>query len=370
MKSVPFFEYPRAYLDDKEMIISTIDEVCSRGAFIMQKELESFERNLAKYSGAEYAIGVANGTDAMELAWSAIGLKPGDEVIISAHTMLATASAIKLAGGVPVPVDIGDDWMMDHEACETAITSRTVAIAPTQLNGRTCNMEVILRVANDHNLMVFEDAAQALGSRFDGQMAGTFGFAGSYSFYPAKVLGSLGDGGALITNDESIYDRVYQLHDHGRDQNGEVQCWGRNSRLDNVQAALLDKRLADYEAVIERRRHLAGIYQDRLCNLDMIKLPPGPSNAGPHFDVYQNYEICAARRDELRRFLSENGVGTIIQWGGQAIHQFPKLGVDANLPKVEEFFEKCLLLPMNTFLTDDDVHYVCDCIGRFYGISE
>ena len=192
---IPFFDYPRAYLDDREEILAVIDEVASRGAFILQKELADFESNLSNYSGSTYAVGVANGTDALELACMAAGLKPGDEVIMSAHTMLATASSVKLLGGVPVPVDIGPDWMIDPDAVSAAITDRTFGIMPTQLNGRTCDMDSISKIASANDLVVIEDSAQGLGSCFKGQMAGTFGSAGTYSFYPAKVLGSLGDGG-------------------------------------------------------------------------------------------------------------------------------------------------------------------------------
>jgi dTDP-4-amino-4,6-dideoxygalactose transaminase len=366
LRKVPFFDYPRLFLDDRDEILRTVEEVGLRGAFIMQKDLSEFEDKLAKYSGAKYSVGVANATDGLELAWLAVGLEKGDEVIISSHTMLATASAIVTAGGTPVPVEIGSDNLIDPDAISAAITARTVGISPTQLNGRTCDMDAIMKIANDKKLVVVEDAAQALGSRFKGQHAGTFGVAGSFSFFPAKVLGCLGDGGGIVTNSSEIFERIYQLHDHGRDTNGDIKSWGRNSRLDNLQAAILNKRFARYSEVIVRRRKIASLYQTHLGELQELDLPPAPEENGDHFDIYQNYELQADNRDELKRYLSEQGIGTIIQWGGKGVHQWEGLGFTQMLPKVERFFERTLMLPMNVFIGDDDVVYVCDSIKNFY----
>jgi UDP-2-acetamido-2-deoxy-ribo-hexuluronate aminotransferase len=365
-RNVPFFNYPRVYLDDKENLQRIFDEVGRRGAFILQQDLRDFEAALAAYTGAKHAVGVGNATDGLELSWMAVGLRPGDEVICCSHTMLATAASIKTAGGVPVPVELGDDNLIDPEAVEAAISPRTVGIMPTQLNGRTCNMDRIMGSANRHRLFVVEDAAQALGSRFKGRHAGTFGQAAAISFFPAKVLGCLGDGGGVITNDYGIYDKVYQLHDHGRDADGEVRSWGRNSRLDNLQAAILNHRLTSYAGVIARRRAIAGTYQKRLGDLNELQLPPGPDANPDHFDVYQNYELQADRRDELKEHLRVNGIGTLIQWGGKAVHQWERLGFTVKLPKVERFFERCIMLPMNMFIDDDDVNYICDQVRAFY----
>ncbi len=366
IKSVPFFNYPRAYLDDREALLKIVDDVGSRGAFIMQKDLREFETALAQFTGARYAIGVANATDGLELAWMAVGLRPGDEVICCSHTMLATASAIKTAGGTPVPVELGSDGLIDPDAVADAVNARTVGIMPTQLNGRTCDMHRIMDIAHKHRLFVVEDAAQALGSRFKGQHAGTFGQAAAISFFPAKVLGSLGDAGGVITNDDYIFDRVYQLHDHGRDIHGEVRSWGRNSRLDNLQAAILNHNLRSYDKVIYRRRAVASLYQARLGELPELQLPPAPDANPDHFDIYQNYELQADRRDELKEHLRINGIGTLIQWGGKAVHQWERLGFTVKLPKVERFFERCIMLPMNMFISDDDVNYVCDQVIAFY----
>jgi dTDP-4-amino-4,6-dideoxygalactose transaminase len=365
-KNIPFFEYPRLYKDNKENLLKIIDDIGSRGAFIMQKDLQDFEASLAKFTKAKYSIGVANATDGLELAWMSINLRAGDEVICCSHTMLATASAIKTAGGTPVVVDIGNDGLIDPDAVEAAINPRTVGIMPTQLNGRTCNMDRIMSIADKYRLYVVEDAAQALGSSFKGRHAGTFGHASAISFFPAKVLGSLGDGGAVLTNNEHIFDRVYQLHDHGRDVNGEVRSWGRNSRLDNLQAAILNHNLKTYSDVIARRRSIAELYQNYLSDIEELILPPSPDANPEHFDVYQNYEMQANKRNDLKDYLKAHGVGTLVQWGGKAVHQWEHLGFTIKLPKVERYFESCIMLPMNMFITDDDVLYICKTIRSFY----
>ena len=363
---IPFFDYPRLFLEKKEEYLNIFSEVSSRGAFIMQKDLNEFEKNLSEFLSSNYSIGVANATDALEISWMALNLRPGDEVICSAHTMLATASAIKLAGGIPIPVEIGDDNLIDPDAVEATISSRTVGIMPTQLNGRTCNMERIMGIANKYKLYVVEDAAQALGSKFKGKNAGTFGHASAISFFPAKVLGCFGDGGAILCQDETIYDRAYQLHDHGRDKNGNVKSWGRNSRLDNLQAAILNFNLKSYDNVIKRRREIASRYDSKLSGLEELKLPEPPTENSDHYDVFQNYEIVAKKRDELQEYLKEHGIGTLVQWGGKAIHQWSNLGFNLHLPKSEAFFRECIMIPMNMFISDGDVDFICEKIIEFY----
>ncbi len=363
---VPFFNYPYMFISQEEAFMSVIRDVGRRGAFIMQKDLADFEANLAAYTGGKYAVGVANATDGLQMALMAGGVGPGDEIIFCSHTMVATASAIHFAGAAPVPVEAGPDHVMDPEAMEAAITPRTKAILPTQLNGRTADMDAIRTVADKHGLEIYEDAAQALGSKFNGKCAGTFGVASCISFYPAKVLGCLGDGGAVLTNNEEVCRKLLSLRDHGRDDDGDVVMWGLNSRLDNLQAAILDYQLRDYQKVIDRRRAIAALYQERLANFEQLVLPPAPDSDPDHFDVFQNYEIEAENRDKLRVYLKERGIGTLIQWGGKAVHQFRKLGFTQSLPFTERLFERMLMLPMNMSLSDHDVHYVCDCIIDFY----
>lgn len=367
-RSIPFFDYPHLFTSEEEELVAIFRDIGRRGAFIMQQDLVRFERNLAAFLGAKHVLGVANATDGLIIALRAagIGADRREEVIFSSHTMVATASAIHFAGATPVPVECGPDHMIDPAAVEAAITSRTRAIMPTQLNGRTADMDALRDIARRRGLVIVEDAAQALGSSFNGQCAGTFGASSAISFFPAKLLGCLGDGGCVITNDDDVYDRMIQLHDHGRRADGEIISWGLNSRLDNLQAAILDFRLISYPAAIERRRALAAVYQERLGELEQLSLPPAPDSDPRHFDVYQNYEIEASRRDALREHLKAHGIGTLIQWGGKAVHQWSGLGFTQSLPYTDALFERLLLLPMNLSLTDDQAHEVCDVIIDFY----
>lgn len=365
-RSVPFFNYPHVFANDEKAIMDVIADVGRRGAFIMQKDLAGFEQRLADYTGAKYAVGVANATDGLQMVLMAGGVGAGDEVIICSHTMVATAASVHFAAAVPVPVEAGADHLMDTDAIEEAITPRTKAIMPTQLNGRTCDMDAVQAIADKHGLKVFEDAAQGLGSRFRGRCAGTFGVGSCISFYPAKILGCLGDGGAVLCNDDDVYKKLLLLRDHGRAEDGDVVLWGLNSRLDNLQAAILNHIFDGYEDIVARRRALAGIYQEHLGGLSEVVLPPSPAGDPDHFDVYQNYEIEAERRDELKTYLAGNGVGTLVQWSGKPVHRFKKLGFTQSLPATDRLFERMLMLPMNMSLDDDDVLYVCDCVKKFY----
>lgn len=365
-RKVPFFNYPYLFESDQEELTRIMLDVCHRGAYILQKDLEAFEKSLASYAGAKYAVGVADGTEAITIALIAAGLKQGDEVIFTSHTFIATAAAIHQAGGIPIPVDCGSDHMMDVTVIEQAITPRTKALVPTQLNGRVCNMDAIMSIAEKHNLFIVEDAAQALGAKYKGKSAGTFGVAGTISFYPAKSLGCFGDGGAVLMNDEKIYKTVKCLRDHGRDDSGEIVMWGFNSRLDNLQAAILNHKLSSFDNVISRRREIAARYNSKLSELKQLHLPPAPGSEKDHFDTFQNYEIEAENRDALQVFLKERGVGTLIQWGGKAVHQFKKLGFKVSLPYTEQMFTKCIMIPLNMALSNEDVDYVADCIRDFY----
>lgn len=367
MKKVPFFNYPYLFESREEDFIKIFKDVGRRGAYILQKDLSQFETDLATYCNVKYAIGVANGTDAIWLALEAAGIGEGDEVILSSHTYIATAGAVAFVKAIPIPVECKEDWMIDPAAVEAAITPKTKAILPTQLNGRCCDMDALRTIAKKHNLIIIEDAAQALGAKYKGEFAGTMGLAGTISFYPAKTLGSFGDAGAILTNDKELYDKMRFARDHGRNDDGEFIMWGYNSRMDNFQAAILNYKLAYYDDEVKRRREIASLYHQKLSDLNQIKLPQDPNANEDYFDVYQNYEIRAEKREELREFLKENGIGTLIQWGGQPVHTLNKLGfINMSLPFTENFFEGCFMIPLNTSLTDEDVLYVCEKIKEFY----
>lgn len=366
-RSIPFFNYRGAFAAQEAEYLDIVRDVLRRGAFIQQRDLADFEARLASYVGVPHALGVGNATDGLILALRALGVGAGDEVIFPSHTMVASPASAALVGATPVPVDCGADHLIDPDAVAAAITSRTRVIMPVQLNGRTCRMDALEALAEKHGLLIVEDAAQGLGSSYKGRRAGSFGSAASISFYPAKILGCFGDGGAVTTQDREVARKISLLRDHGRNEKGDVECWGMNSRLDNLHAAVLDFQFKDYETIVNRRRAIASRYDERLRDLAELTLPPAPDSDPDHFDVYQNYEIEADRRDALKAHLAKRGVGTLIQWGGKAVHQFPALGLNVTLPQTERVFERCLMLPLNMMVADDDVDYICETIHEFYG---
>ena len=364
---IPFFRYEHVFGQQREEILSAMVPILERGSFILQKELEHFEAEAANFAGSRHAIAVADGTESMILALLAAGIGDGDEVILSSHTYIATASAVHFVGAKPVLVECRKDRLMDPDDVRKKISKKTRCLMPTQLNGRTCNMDEIQTICREDDLILIEDSAQALGSKWKGKCAGIFGFAGSISFYPAKVLGCFGDGGLLFTQNDKTAETLRELRDHGRNRDGLVVRWGLNSRLDNLQAAILSVKLKVFPQEIERRRAIARIYHKRLQGLEDLTLPPGPDEDPDHFDIYQNYEIESGSREKLREHLKLKEIGTIIQWAGKAVHQFKGLGFDGvRLPYTERFMERCFLLPMNTSLTNEEVDYICDCILGFY----
>lgn len=369
-KQIPFFNYQALFAAQEKELSQVVVDVMRRGAYILQKDLAEFEVALREYLGVKYAWGVADGTNALEIALVAAGISPGDEVIVPAHTYIASAAAIHFTGATPVLVECGRDHLMDADSARGAITSRTRAIMPVQLNGRTCDMDAVMALASEHGLKIVEDAAQALGSKFKGRFAGTFGTAGTFSFYPAKVLGCFGDGGGVVTDDDDIGRRLMLLRDHGRNEDGVVVTWGKNCRLDNLQAAILSLKLRTFGQALERRRAIARQYDAGLKEVRELLLPPAPDSDPDHHDVFQNYEIEAECRDALKASLEADGVRTIVQFGGRAVHQYAGLGFEGiRLPYTERVYERALLLPMNTTLSDDDVDYIVACIRRFYGYS-
>ena len=363
---IPFFDYKSLFKQNEDNFLEIFSKIGERGAYIMQNDLSDFESNIEKYTGIKYAIGVANATDAMQLLLKAGGIGPGDEVIFSSHTFIATASAIKSTGSTPIPVESGADHLIDPKAIKKAITSKTKAILPTQLNGRIANMDEILAIAKEYGLQIYEDSAQALGAKYKNQSAGSFGLGGCISFYPAKTLGCFGDGGMVLTNNKDIYHKIKLMRDHGRGIDGNVSIWGFNSRLDNLQAAILNFFLKSFDKTIERRRYIADLYHEQLKDIDSLHLPPSTNSDQNHFDTYQNYEIETIKRDQLKKYLAEKGIGTIIQWGGKAVHEFKDLGFNQSLPFTEKIMKNSLMLPLNMSVRDEEIKYICKSIRNFF----
>ena len=364
---VRYIDYPQQYQKIRSEVLETVDTVLSQGDVMLRQQLRDFESNLAAFVGTKYAVGASNCTDAMHLTLRAAGIGPGDEVITVSHTFVATAAAIHHAGATPVLVDIGDDHNMNVELVEEATTPRTKVIMPVHLNGRLCDMGELMAIAEKHNLIVIEDTAQALGGFYEGIKGGDWGLAGCFSFYPAKLLGAYGDAGAVVTNSQEIAEKVSRLRDHGRTAGGDIAGWSFNCRLDNLHAAILDLKLKQVPEWIERRREIAGLYQDRLLDIPQLILPPPPVTDGPYFDVFQNYEIEAEDRDSLKAHLQDSGIETMIPWGGKGVHQFQALGLTHfRLPRTERMFQRALMLPIHCELSDEQVAYAADCIRRFY----
>lgn len=367
---VPFFDWSRLYKERSEKFREIMHETCMRGGFILQKDVVEFEENLRNFLGVRHAVAVSDATNAILLGLRASGIRPGDEVILPSHGFIAAAQSVHHAGGVPVLVEIGEDWMVDPAAMEKAVSERTRFLMPVQVNGRTCDMDRIQEIASRHGLIVVEDSAQALGAKYKGRQAGTIGQWGCYSFYPSKTLGCFGDGGALVTNDDEIARRVKLMRNHGANEEKviepDISVWGTNSRLDNIHAAILNYKLGYYAETVDRRREIARRYHDAFAQLDAISRPPGPDSDPDRVDVFQNYELEADRRDELRAHLRTAGIGTIVQWGGLGMHQMRGLGFREELKRTDRFFERSLLLPMNHMLTDEEVSYVIREVREFY----
>ncbi len=364
---VRFIDYPQQFKKMEGEIMGTLRVVLSQGDLMLRQQLRDFEENLAAFVGTRYAIGVSNCTDALHLTLRAAGVGPGDEVITVAHTFVATVAAIHHAGALPVLVDIGEDHNMDVTRVEEAVSSRTKAIMPVHLNGRLCDMGMLMKVAKKHELIVIEDSAQALGASLNGRHGGTFGLAGCFSFYPAKLLGAFGDAGAVVTSSEDIAERLRLLRNHGRTQDGDVAEWSFNCRMDNLHAAILDRKLKKLPEWIARRREIALLYHSELAGIPAVRLPPSPCEGEAYYDTFQNFEVEARDRDQLVVYLRERGVETLIPWGGKGVHQFKSLGLSSfRLPRTDQLLRDALMLPMHTELTDGQVGYVCESLREFY----
>jgi dTDP-4-amino-4,6-dideoxygalactose transaminase len=291
----------------------------------------------------------------------------GKEIVVSGHTFLATLDAIVDAGAYPVLVDTALDYNIDVEKIEQAVKSECVGIMPVHLNGRSCDMDAIMDIAKRYNLFVLEDAAQGLGATYKGKMCGSWGNFSCFSFFPAKLLGTIGDAGAICTNDRQLADKLKAMRDYGRVRGQEqVTCYGLNSRLDNVHAAILNYKLKYLNTWILRRRDIANQYHQQLVDcLGVTNVPVSPNYDDCYYDTYQNYVIRHKYRDELIDFLIEKGIEILVHWR-TPLNKQEKLNLGHfHLPKTQEICDTVISLPMYQELTDEQVKYVCDCIKEF-----
>jgi dTDP-4-amino-4,6-dideoxygalactose transaminase len=335
--------------------------VLDRGWYILGPEVEAFEAAFAAYHGPGlHAVGVANGTDAIELALRATGVGPGDEVITVAHTAVATVCAVERAGAKPVLVDVDPvTCTIDPAAVRAAITPRTRAVVPVHLYGHPADMPALLEVARPANLLVVEDCAQAHGARLGARPVGTFGHLAAFSFYPTKNLGALGDGGAVLTDDPALAGRARRLRNYGQTDRYHHAERGVNSRLDELQAALLGVGLAYLDEHNAERRRLAGRYLNRLEGVTL-----SPERPGAHH-VYHLFVVRHPRRDWLRQRLHALGVGTLIHYPIPAHLQpaYADLGYrPGSLPATERAAAEVLSLPLYVGLTDAEVDHVCAAV--------
>lgn len=365
---VPFVD-PRAhYARLKAEIDQAIIGCLTNGDLINRHQLKDFERHLAHFVGVRYAVGVNSGYHALYFSLLAAGVGPGDEVITVAHTFVATVSAIIHCGAVPILIEVGEDYNMAVDRIEQAITHKTKALLPVHLNGRLCDMSILMEIAERHGLVVIEDAAQSLGATFDGRGAGSFGLTGCFSFYPFKVLGGFGDGGAITTNDERVARMATLLRYNGEDrETGEYHYHGQTALLDNVQAAVLDVKLSHLPEWLSHRRRIAQLYREGLAGVGDLQLPHYDESR--RHDIYQNYVVRSARRDRLRTFLRDRGVETLVHWP-KPMWEHQALGLGKpNLPWTERLCREVVSLPMSAETTTEQVSVTVACIREFFSVD-
>ncbi|MBP5518545.1 MAG: DegT/DnrJ/EryC1/StrS family aminotransferase [Bacteroidales bacterium] len=373
----------------REEIDSAIKAVIDSSAFIKGKPVQAFEENLARYLGVKHVIGCGNGTDALQIALMALGLEPGDEVLVPAFTYVATAEVIALLHLIPVMYDVNPrtfntDGCNSFDGIEDLITPKTRAIVPVHLFGQCSDMDAVKAIAEKYNLKIVEDCAQALGSYFRGKKAGTIGDIGCTSFFPTKNLGGMGDGGALFTNDDALAEKIRMIANHGQKVKYHHDIIGCNSRLDTLQAAVLDVKLRHLDEYISARRNAATSYTKHLKGLDPLEThicTPVESNFTTH--TYHQYTIIVKdgiqegnTRDRLKAFLAEKDIPSMIYYPlplneQDAFRSIAKKREDFNpdsedsLHNSEYLAQHVLSLPMHPCLTEDQISYIVDVIKAF-----
>lgn len=372
MLNVAFNDLKPGYLAHKEEIDAAVARALASGWYILGEETAAFESEFADFCGAAGCVGVNSGTDAIALALRALGIGSGDEVITVPHTAVATVAAIVMSGAIPVLADIDPvTFTLDPAAFEAAITPHTRAVLPVHLYGQPAEMDAILAIARAHNLYVVEDCAQAHGATYKGQPVGTMGDAGTFSFYPTKNLGALGDGGAIVSRDPALLEQARLLREYGWTPAARYvsQIQGVNSRLDELQAAILRVRLRHLTAENESRARIASLYTELLAtnrpNHEITKTPVTAPN-GTH--VWHLYVVRVPKRDTVRSALAAQGVGTAIHYP-VPVHLQPAYAhgaarVSGSLAESERAAASILSLPMHPYLADAAVEYVAQTLLR------
>jgi dTDP-4-amino-4,6-dideoxygalactose transaminase len=363
---VPFLDLKSQYLELKQAMLASVDEVCSNTSFVLGPQVSRFEASFASFLETSHVVGVANGTDSLVLSYQALGIGPGDEVIIPAHTFVATAIGVLNAGATPVLVDVDPStFLIDYSKLEAALSPRTKAICPVHLYGRACDMDQIMSFARKHSLRVVEDAAQSHGARWKGKVTGTFGECGSFSFYPGKNLGAYGDGGAVCTALPEVNSKLRRLRNYGSEVKYEHPERGTNSRLDSIQAAFLDiklKHLAGWNAL---RHAAAGKYVERLKALESKGLIlPDIRTADEH--VFHLFVVQVDNRSAVMEYLAKHEVQTGIHYPTPFYLQggYRELNYKAGaFPVTEKIAPRILSLPLFPEISDDQIDFVCQTLA-------
>ena len=363
---VPYLDLTKEFSELENEWFKLVRATGAQGSFILGPNVKAFETEVADYIGCKYAVSVANGTDALMLSLRGLGIGPGDEVITSPYTFFATSESINMVGATPVFADIlPDSFVINPESVRQKITEKTKAIMPVHLFGYPANMEELKKIAEDNNLKIIEDCAQAFGASNGKHRVGSQGDTGCFSFYPTKVLGCYGDGGIITTSNKELVDHLHKLRNHGAVKPFVHDEIGTNSRLDEVQAALLRIKLKRINQAINNRGQVAANYSDQLQDV-LTAVPVAPDN-GIH--AYNLYTIRAKNRDALRRHLTDNNVGTSLCYP-QPLHLQPvysELGYQAgDLPVAEAACEDALSLPVYPDMPRNYVDHVCKLIKEFY----
>lgn len=365
-RKVRFVDPALLYTSIKGELDQAYFDVMSKGDLIDRGQLKQFEDNLAKFVGVKYAVGLNSGYDALHMSLRAAGVGPGDEVIVPAHTFVATCSAVVNVGATPVLVDVADDFNIDVSEIEGSITPRTKAIIPVHLSGWMADMPRVMAIANAHGLAVVEDACQSLGSSLDGKRAGSWGLTGCWSFYPFKILGGYGDGGAITTNDEEVAQFARRMRYNGEDRDtGEYCGHGFTCLLDNLQAAFLDVKLRYLPSWIVRRKAIAQRYRDALSDLADLRLPHYDRPGFEH--VYQNYTLRSKQGSDFSDHMKKHGVEVLTQFRKPYYRHAALNLVDRGFPVTEAISREVCSLPMSVEVGDDEIEYVIQVVRAFYG---
>lgn len=364
MIMIPFLDLKKINLQYKEEISASIDRFLHSGWYILGKEVEQFEEQFAAFCGTQYCVGVANGLDALILILRAYGIGTGDEVIVPSNTYIATILSISAVGATPILVEPDlATYNIDPSKIEEKISSRTKAILVVHLYGQSCDMTPIQEIANKYNLKLFEDCAQAHGAVYKERRVGNLGHAAAFSFYPGKNLGALGDAGAVTVNDENIYNTLKALRNYGSHKKYENLYKGTNSRLDEIQAAILQVKLNHLDDENRKRRMIADYYSENIVN-NKIVLPKLHSNPESH--VWHVYVIRTARRENLQKYLLENGIQTLIHYPIPPHKQEAyKEWNERSYPISEKIHSEILSLPISPVMSMDDASKVVEAINGY-----